>query len=984
LTACRRLAVVCLLGCLSPVRAGPPQASDPRLVIELVSREPDIVTPTGLAVDERGRVWVIENHTHERPAAYKGPAGDRVRVFEDYDPAGKPRRAHTFAGGFRNAMSLTLGPDGEVFLATRSEVYRLRDSSGKGECDGRDVIVRLDTPGNYPHNGLSGFAWDALGNLYFALGENLGAAYKLIGSDGTTLRGGGEGGSIYRCRPDGTGLVRVATGFWNTFGLGVDAFGRLFAVDNDPDSRGPCRLLHIIPGGDYGYRYRNGRKGLHPFTAWDGELPGTLPMVAGTGEAPCAVVPYEAGGLPGDYRGDLLVTSWGDHTIERFRLEAAGASLRARGRAVVRGGEDFRPVAMAAGPDGSLYISDWVDRSYPVHGKGRIWRLRSKRPPADDGLRPSAVASLSLERQNRLLHDARQPIRQAAAEALAARGLAGQAHLIETLAKDEDTRVRLQALWALARTSSQPQTAALAETLLDTPAAEVRAEAARLLGEGLPELRTRHDEAPLLRLALRDPSAPVRLQAVRGLRTRQSLTDVLPLLADADPFLAAAALEVLGRPDNSILLLPHAGATDARLRVGVLLALRRGGDAAGRKALLQFLDDPDPGVRRAAIQWVAEERLREFVPRLDASASRPPVTRELVEALLAARQVLSGAGAGALDEAGAQDQVARVVTDACQPAAFRVVALRMLRADHPALKAELLGQLLEKGEPDLRRGAVGALALREDGPSQGLLRRLAGDRAVSLEWRRDAVMGLAHSAASSPATRERLLGLLDEPMLRCDALRSLRASRDDALVPAAVLRCWDGAGRDAPDRAELAAQALLLLPPAVEPQRRRDLLAVAAPRPAGEAQWRAAVAAGGDATAGARVFYHPQGPRCFACHRVDGRGAAIGPDLSAVGRSLTRDRLVESILAPSKEVAPRFVSWRLSLRDGRERVGMIVDEGPNSTVSLADNRGHLETIARNDIEERQALATSIMPEGLVDLMTVQEFRDLVAFLEARR
>ena len=80
--------------------------------------------------------------------------------------------------------------------------------------------------------------------------------------------------------------------------MAFDAFGRLFAVDNDPDSRPPCRLLHIVEGGDYGYRFRNGRKGLHPFTAWNGELPGTLGMVAGTGEAPSGVVAYEADNLP--------------------------------------------------------------------------------------------------------------------------------------------------------------------------------------------------------------------------------------------------------------------------------------------------------------------------------------------------------------------------------------------------------------------------------------------------------------------------------------------------------------------------------------------------------------------------------------------------------------------------------------------------------------------------------------------------------------
>ena len=108
------------------------------------------------------------------------------------------------------------------------------------------------------------------------MGENLGAAYKLIGSDGTTLQGGGEGGNLFRCRPDGGCWSRVATGFWNPFGQGFDAFGRLFAVDDDPDSPGPCRLLHVVPGGDYGFRFRYGRKGTHPFQGWNGGLPGTL------------------------------------------------------------------------------------------------------------------------------------------------------------------------------------------------------------------------------------------------------------------------------------------------------------------------------------------------------------------------------------------------------------------------------------------------------------------------------------------------------------------------------------------------------------------------------------------------------------------------------------------------------------------------------------------------------------------------------------
>src|SRR6267378_1064392 len=70
-------------------QASPPRSLDARLVFERIAAEPDIVTPTGIAVDRRGRVLVIESHTHFRPAGYPGPPADRIRLFEDRDHDGK-------------------------------------------------------------------------------------------------------------------------------------------------------------------------------------------------------------------------------------------------------------------------------------------------------------------------------------------------------------------------------------------------------------------------------------------------------------------------------------------------------------------------------------------------------------------------------------------------------------------------------------------------------------------------------------------------------------------------------------------------------------------------------------------------------------------------------------------------------------------------------------------------------------------------------
>ena len=66
-------------------------------------------------------------------------------------------------------------------------------------------------------------------------------------------------------------------------------------------------MLHVILGGDYGYKSRYGNTGLHPYCAWNGELPGTLPMLAGVGEAPVGLLECQSSALPTDYAEDLLV-----------------------------------------------------------------------------------------------------------------------------------------------------------------------------------------------------------------------------------------------------------------------------------------------------------------------------------------------------------------------------------------------------------------------------------------------------------------------------------------------------------------------------------------------------------------------------------------------------------------------------------------------------------------------------------------------------
>jgi putative membrane-bound dehydrogenase-like protein len=349
-------------------------AAEPRVLVdgyklELVAKEPDIVTPIGMTFDREGRLLVIESHTHQRPADYDGPTGDRIRMLSDSDGDGRLDKWSTFAEGFQQSMNLCLHPDGGVYLVTRRDVRLLEDTDGDGASDKETPILRLETEADYPHNGLSGIhvaaGDDGKPRLIIGLGENFGFAYRLVGSDDEGISGRAGVGTIFTCKLDGSNLERLAVGFWNPFSICTLA-GHTFCIENDPDSSPPCRLIHVVPTGDYGHRWEYGRAGVHPLQAWNGELPGTLPMICGTGEAPTAIVAH---------RNYLWVTSWGDHRIERYELTPNGATFAAKSTIVAQGDADFRPTGMAIAPDGSLYFADWVDRSYPVHHKGRIWRL---------------------------------------------------------------------------------------------------------------------------------------------------------------------------------------------------------------------------------------------------------------------------------------------------------------------------------------------------------------------------------------------------------------------------------------------------------------------------------------------------------------------------------------------------------------------------------------------------------------------------------
>jgi len=875
--------------------ADAPKTLDPQLKINLFADAPQIVTPTGITVDAKGRVLCIESHTHFRPEGYKGPPADRIRRFEDTDGDGRADKIETIFEGSKHTMALAFGPGGALYIATRNEIFSIPYKDGEKDGGKKTTLVTLDTPGNYPHNGLSGVTFDFDGTLYFGLGENLGADYKLIGSDGTTLKGGGEGGNIYRCKPDGTKLERVATGFWNPFAMTFDAFGRLFAVDNDPDSRPPCRLLQIVEGGDYGYRFRNGRKGLHPFTSWNGELPGTLPMMAGTGEAPSGIVAYESVQFP-KLRGDLLATSWGDHRIDRFGIveRPRNGTLKAESSPLVVGGDDFRPVGIVVAPDGSLFVSDWVDKSYDLHGKGRIWRVEARdRPGRVD---PSA----GLRHPDRL-------VREAAARRILAEGDEAtlRAALFGTGAGDERTR----------------------------------ATARRALRASGSRSRATRD---VLRLAVAAPFGVMGESPVNPAFAREVLDEIDPAIFQADPFLALMVRRNLARAASvgeRCRMFERLKSDGSRLQV--LLSLRESADPRAARVLAAALASRDPSIRLVAAMWVAEQGLTEHRERLVESLADGTLTPALFEATLAAIDRLDGGRREANDESGAEGLVARLAVDPMTPASVRRRALRVLRPDHPALTAKVFDELLASPDATLRIEAIRTL------------------RDASIADRTERLLKLATGDRETTAGRaEAVAGLAGPSIAEAKALLELSRDRHPAIREQAVRMAGLPSHPDAPSH------------PLGEGRSVKDVeLAI------GEFK-----TGSGDAEEGGRIFYHPKGPGCYKCHRVEGRGGRVGPDLTATGPATTREKLIRSIVDPDAEIAPQFTTWRIARHDGTQLDGVLVEEAVNGDQTYADAEGRRSTVKAADVAERKPLTTSVMPRDLLAKLNPREVRDLLAYL----
>ena len=107
----------------------------------------------------------------------------------------------------------------------------------------------------------------------------------------------------------------------------------------------------------------------------------------------------------------------------------------------------------------------------------------------------------------------------------------------------------------------------------------------------------------------------------------------------------------------------------------------------------------------------------------------------------------------------------------------------------------------------------------------------------------------------------------------------------------------------------------------------------------------------------------------------------MGPDLTGLVRRMDRHRVLDSILQPSREIAPRYVPWMVETTDGKLFLGMSLGvQGRNQVERFLGVDGTQFTIGRDEIAFRHLSDRSIMPDGFHRQLTLKEMRDLLVLL----
>jgi quinoprotein glucose dehydrogenase len=306
---------------------------------------------------------------------------------------------------------------------------------------------------------------------------------------------------VFRCKPDGSQLEVFAFGLRNPQALLFTETGDLFTADNDSDHGDEERLVHVVEGGDsgwrVGYQYAplgragpwNSEKMWHPRHA--GQPAFMLPPIVNIEDGPSGITYYPGTGLRPEYRGTLFVTHYRNGSLARsgiftYKVKPDGASHEIADAKLFLG--QALPTDAKFSPDGRLFFSDWADHHSGTY-RGRIYSIRDTTqarnalPRETQELMGGDWTKRTAAELGRLLGHADWRVRLEAQFELADRSDAGLTSFADVL-KNSTGYARLHAVWGLGQLAEKlPAALGPVRAALRDADAEVRAQSAKVLGD---------------------------------------------------------------------------------------------------------------------------------------------------------------------------------------------------------------------------------------------------------------------------------------------------------------------------------------------------------------------------------------------------------------------------------------------------------------------------------------------------------------------
>lgn len=944
------------------------------LVLEQVLAEPEVIKPLFVNFDERGRMWVVEYRQYPEPAGLKvlshdsfwravydkvPPAPphqvkgqDRITIHESTKGDGVYDKHTTFLDGLNICTAVERGRGG-VWVMNPPYLLFYPDKNNDDIPDG-DPVVHLAGFGlEDTHAVANSLRWGPDGWLYGAQGSTVTAKITRPGLDEKPVAEI-EGQAIWRYQPETRRFEVYGEGGGNTFGVEIDAKGRVFSGHNGGDTRG----FHYMQGAYLRKGFDKHGPLSNPYTFGYFDAMGSEK----TERFSHNFVIYEGNRLGAEYAGKLLGIEPLQGRVVDSEITPDGSTFKTHDllRPVVTRDPWFRPVDIKAGPDGALYLCDWYvpqlthSRTYsdlqegPLDmAHGRVYRLRAENAQPVNVVDYGKLTSAQLVEQ---LHSDNKWVRQTVQRLLADRR---DASILTDLRQKLDAAAgqdALELLWALHGSGGLDEASAL--HCLDHRDAFVRSWTARLLGDDnqvSPAVAQK-----LATVAEHEPDVEARAQlacTAKRLPAKEDLGIVRGLLNyDEDatdkrlPLLAWWAIEAKADSDRDavLALFKDSPLWDRAVVRQHLLerVMRRFAQTGARKDLLTcatlFDLSPTPDHAKALMKGFEE-----------AFKGRPlsGLPDELVTAMR--RQ---GVGSVALSlrqgDAGAVESALKVLADEKAPAQTRLEYVTILgEVKAPASVPVLLHLAETTKDVTLLKAALAALAPYDD--------ETIAPRVVALFPKLD--KGAQAAALSLLGSRAKSASLLvaavennqiPRTAVPLEMVRKIKLFTTDDLS-ARSEKLWGSAGRET--TAEMAKKI----------QHYAEILRSGS---------------SGDPYAGHTVFMGI----CGACHTLHGQGGQVGPDLTKFKRD-DLDTLLLNIVNPNAEIREGYESFMVTTKDGRIVTGFLVEQDPQIVV-LRGLDGQNIPIARADLQEMKASGVSLMPEGLLDVFSEQQLRDLFAYL----